>query len=369
MAAVDRLSFRCVEVTQPLGTFYVGVLDSRDLAAISFADVQRIERREVETFLGIERPLSPDRVREIERYVNTVDATFPTGILLAVSSNDAQYDPETGVMALTRGPSIAKIIDGQHRIAGLKAFADGVFQVNVTLFIDMDIEDQAMVFATINLKQTKVSPSIAYNLYEYATSRSPQKTAHDIAKLLNSKPGSPFQDKIKILGTATPGKEQETLTQAAFVNQLLPLMSADPDADRDQLKRHRSLGRPAEGAARRLVFRNMFIDQQDAEIAKVLWNYFSAVRRRWSRAWDAAERGLILNRTAGFNALMRLLPVMYTALGKPGEVVGEDTFYGPFERLSLRDEDFNPQKYIPGSTGQRNLFVDLLDGSGLASEG
>lgn len=70
------------------------------------------------------------------------------------------------MLRIKKDANVAKIIDGQHRIAGLEDYAGPPFQVNATIFIDMDIEDQAMVFATINLKQTKVSKSLAYDCCE-----------------------------------------------------------------------------------------------------------------------------------------------------------------------------------------------------------
>ena len=118
----------------------------------------------------------------------------------------------------------------------------------------MDIQDQAMVFATINLKQTKVNKSLAYDLYEFTTSRSPQKTCHDIARFLNYKEDSPFRKKIKMLGVATGASE--TLTQATFVDRLLRLISRDPMGDRDRIKRHKSLERAIGPAASRQIFRD-----------------------------------------------------------------------------------------------------------------
>src|SRR6266550_2142821 len=106
------------------------------------------------------------RVDILEKYVNTVDASFPTGVILAVDGEDAEYDRKKGTLTLRRDKEIAKIIDGQHRIAGLKALTKGkTFEVNVTVFVDADLEDQALMFATINLQQTKVSKSLAYNLF------------------------------------------------------------------------------------------------------------------------------------------------------------------------------------------------------------
>ena len=54
--------------------------------------------------------------------------------------------------------TFAKVLDGQHRIAGLRHFKkEGEkFQVIVSIYIDMAIEDQAIVFATINKETKKV---------------------------------------------------------------------------------------------------------------------------------------------------------------------------------------------------------------------
>ena len=363
-----RISFDCLEITQPIGTFYVGVMKASDLVEIAFSDVQTLTGSNLDSFLGIERPLSTKRVAELEKYVTNVDATFPTGILISVESDDAEYDQNTRVMTFARRPNVAKVLDGQHRIAGLKALSSGIFQVNVTIFVDMALEDQAMVFATINLKQTPVSRSLAYNLYEYATKRSPQKTCHDIAKLLNSKDASPFKDKIKILGTVTPGRKGETLTQAAFVDNLVKLLSDDWDEDRDVLKRPRGkLDRADSKTSRRLVFRNMFIDERDAEIARVLSNYFGAVRERWPVAWGEAGRGVVLNRTTGLVALMRLLPRAYLAIAEPGDLVREDKFLAIFRRSKLEDGDFTSERFVPGSSGQKRLLDELLESTGLES--
>jgi DGQHR domain-containing protein len=364
----NKISFSCTEVIQPIGKFYIGVIDSRDLVNISYADVRTIEneRREVEKYLGIERPLSPGRVAELKEYVGTVDATFPTSIILAVSSNDTVFDSEKKIMTIRRDENVAKIIDGQHRIAGLRGYSGDNFQLNVTIFVDMDIEDQAMVFATINLKQTKVSKSLAYDLYEFSKTRSPQRTCHNIAKLLNYKEGSPFKSKIKILGVAT-GKPQESITQATFVDRLIQYISKKPMNDRDLLKRKKELDRATGKEVKRLIFRNLFIDDSDAKIARNLWNYFKAVEKKWPQAWPEAQRGNILNRTTGFGALMRFLRDVYLYFDKPDQVISTDDYYGAIDKITLVDDDFSPEKYKPGSSGEGDLYRDLVKLSGCSS--
>jgi DGQHR domain-containing protein len=365
MIGNEQIIFNAIEISQPIGKFYVGCMDYRDLLYIFHVDELRIEKRDVEKYLGVERPLSEERVKEIKQYVNTIDAAFPTSIIISVSSQNATYNSDTKTMYIKRKKGVAEVIDGQHRIAGLSAYRENNFQLNVTIFIDMDLEDQAMVFATINLEQTKVNRSIAYSLYEYTKSRSPQKTCHNIAKLLNSKEGSPFKDKIKILGRATPGISGETLTQATFVKLLLPLISYNPVRDKDDLKRGKKLKRALMEEEKKRIFINMFREEHDAEIARILWNYFSAVQIKWNKAWNDARAGNILNRTAGFTALMYFLPVAYGTWGEPGKIVIVEEFSSIFNRMTLKDKDFNPDKYVPGAKGERSLYLDFCKEAGL----
>jgi DGQHR domain-containing protein len=359
MTAMDGfISFSCIEVTQPIGTFYIGAIQSEDLVHIAYSDIRKKSRRALEEYLGIERDLAQGRVAELKQYVKTVDATFPTSVILAIEPEKAEYDRKSGTMKIVYEEDVAKIIDGQHRIAGLEAFKGKTFQVNATIFVDMDMEDQAMVFATINLKQTKVTKSLAYDLYDYAVGRSPQKTCHNIAKLLNSREKSPFQNKIKILGIAT-GMPEETLTQATFVDRLMKHISSNPMQDRDILKRKQEIPRASGVESQKLIFRNFFIDDNDAIIAKNVSNYFQAVASRWPDAWTTPPKGNVLGRTTGFGALMRLLRPAYLSLRGDHPIVESSTFSTLFAKVDIDQEAFVSTKYVPGSSGESDLFKEL----------
>ena len=359
----NRIVFRCLPVKQPIGSFYVGAIDAADLVAIAYADIRRMEQRDIELYLGIQRTLNDARVRELNEYARTVDATFPTSVILAISAEHAIYDERLGIMTLPRIDSIAKIIDGQHRIAGLKGYRGPTFEVNVTIFVEMEIEDQANVFATINLSQTKVSKSLAYDLYEFAKARSPQKTAHNVTRLLNREEGSPLKDRIKILGVATPGRPDETLTQAAVVDRVLPLVSDKPIADRDTLKRGKALTPTPREQMFTLIFREMFREERDEDIALVLWNYFSAIQRRWPYAWNTVEQGNILNRTTGFRGFMRYLVVANRLFNQPNQVPPIGFFENLLGRVSLLDSDFTPDRFKPGTSGESALAKTLIEQS------
>jgi DGQHR domain-containing protein len=355
------ITIPCIEIRQPIGMFYIASIPSRELVEISFADRRRIfeQEREIEVVSGIQRQLSPKRVAELRQYVTTKDACFPTGIILAIESRNATYDPKTKMMSIRYTDDVAKIIDGQHRIEGLVSYDGPPFELNVTIFVNMEMEDQAIVFSTINLKQAPVAGSLVYDLYEYATTRSPQKTCHEIARLLNRRAESPFHQRIMILGTAT-GKPNETLTQAAFIDPLLKLICSTPAeamSDRDTLKRKRAIELISEGAirTRKLIFRNMFIREEDAQIAKILWNYFTAVQGRWPNAWNLKQKGMILNRTTGYRALMQFLPLVILSLDLIDKVPEVALFREIFDKVRLDDNDLNTEEFKPGTSGQAKL--------------
>jgi DGQHR domain-containing protein len=364
----NKIKFACIEVKQPIGTFYMGAVDHKDLIDIAWADVRGLEekRRDVEIYSGIQRELSAGRVREISKYVNLVDATFPTSVILAVASKDIEYDRSSHTMVITRDQNVAKILDGQHRIAGLKESAAqrGAFQINVVLFVDMELEDQALVFATINKTHTKVNKSLAWDLFDFATTRSPQKTAHNIARALNEKEESPFFGKIKVLGVADD-KERETITQATFVESLIKYISNDPMTDRDLYKRKKIPEIVSGATLRKLFLRNLFIDEKDAEIAQIVWNYFAAVRRKWPEAWNEVRVDMVLNKSTGFVALMKFFRDAYLSFEGRGGVIEQKYFDEIFDRIDIPAVDFNKQNYVPGGIGQAKLYKDLQSKSGL----
>ena len=136
--------------------------------------------------------------------------------------------------------------------------------------------------------------------------------------------------------------------------------------DRDALKRGKKLPEiaPDEVRVKKLIFRNLFIQDRDAEIARTVFNYFTAVAQRWPEAWELKKTGLILNRTTGFRALMRFLGVAYMSLGREA-VFPTSEFMGIFKRVKLNSEDFTPEKFKPGTSGQAELYRKLQADTGL----
>jgi len=377
------------KVKQPIGEFLIASIKAQQLVDISYSDVRRMEdsdgMREIERYLGIQRPLKKNRVKEIRNYIlNDRDATFPTSIILAIDEKCAEYDTKSGMLSLypyePSGDSddrnisyhkIAKVLDGQHRIAGFfdgdgstRSFDyDDEFDVNVSIFIGIDLPEQAKIFATVNLAQTKVSKSLVYDLEDLAKSRSPFKTCHHVAVALDANNDSPFYERIKRLGVATPGRDYEPLTQASFVESLVRFISNDPFRDRNDILDNKRL----EGLDfDKYPFRDLFIDGEkgDLKIYQIIYNYFEAVKEKWPNAWEQKQvRGNLLPKSNAFKALMRYLRVnAYLELvgDEVGRVPSTEEFSSVFSSVDLSDEDFTTKNFAPGSGGESKFYKVLI---------
>jgi DGQHR domain-containing protein len=367
--------FPALRVRQPIGDIYVAKMTCEQVQRVTFFDVRRRiqEERDIERYLGIQRPLDDKRVESLKRYVNFADATFPTAIILAVDAEHAEFNEITSELVLSNTPrdgeepdtairNLCRVIDGQHRIAGLEAYMGQHFDVLVSVFVGSDIADQAYIFATVNLEQNKVNRSLAYDLFELAEKRSPFKTCHNITVALDRAEGGPFYRKIKRLGVSTEGRTGEMLTQATFVNAIVHYISRDPKEDRDSILRNKRLMKVSGDELTRFCFRNLFIDDEDIKIGKIIEEYFKAVRSRWPDAWSFQGPGLMLNRTNGFRALMSIFGRVYTSLAPaPGDFVSEMQFLPLFQKVNAQSTDFSVERFRPGTSGEASLRQFLLD--------
>jgi DGQHR domain-containing protein len=363
-----------IEVNQPIGKFYVASIKCRDLLEIARYDIRRIERDEandIDNYFGIQRKPAPGRLKEISEYVRFIDATFPNNIVIAVKSveNIDAEDPvrnikvESGKISIRRAENIAQIIDGQHRLLGLqKAIDDDSlfsqelkdnFELPVTIYVDMDIENQSMVFATINKAQTKVNKSLVFDLYDLANTRSPYRSAHNIVRVLNENSKSPLKNKVKMLGVADD-TENETIAQATLVESIVKYISKSPLKDRDDLKRGLNINL---GNDKKLLFRKWFIEENDLFIARTLLNYFLSIREKWPNAWDTNS---ILVKSTGMIALLNFFgDIFKTKVFESHQVIMKSVFDDIFAKVSINDDDFNNENYPSGGIGQSKLRKQL----------
>jgi DGQHR domain-containing protein len=325
------LILSCISVTQPIGAFYLTVMKAGEL--LNRVDIHRPRGLDPASLQNVQRELSGRRTKEIAAYVQDPDATFPTSIIVSAypgnvhaaadgtqlvfgkapsqSADGDMAPPELAALeGLAEADKLGEVIDGQHRLMGLKEAGAGDssspyydFELPVVFMLGLEPQHRAYVFSTINSKQTRVSSSLIIDLFGLATTRSPRKTCHDVAAALNATAGGPFFSTLKMLGKKN--QPTESLTQGSFAKYLLELISRTADADERALKRGEPL--PPDD---RCPFRQFFIDERDDMIVRILNNYFSAVREVYPVAWSTPDQ-YALRRTVGFAALMKALGTVW----------------------------------------------------------
>lgn len=173
-----------------------------DLAYISYVAVRGQDTEEG----AVQRVLNKQRISSIKRYVLDGNMFVNTFVLNWTNTN-ALPNVEEEEIEIPMVIGSAQLIDGQHRLEGIKAAMIEKKEIAnesviVSLAINLATVDAAKIFLNINSEQKPVPKSLIYDLYgvtaedrNYAINR-----ANDIANMLNENIDSPFYRAIKYPG-------------------------------------------------------------------------------------------------------------------------------------------------------------------------
>ncbi|TCK42394.1 DGQHR domain-containing protein [Paraburkholderia sp. BL8N3] len=319
---MDNYNFVAFKCRQPIGEFFTSVIPASVLRECAESAPREINDPDSEQRSGIQRVINKARLVEIRKYLRTADAAFPSSIILSLNTSvgdvtgpDLQvfHNDPLYLISIPKKKGIFSIIDGQHRLYSFDEETSKDFDLPVTIFFDLPEEEKAYLFSTINSTQMKVNKSLVYDLFDLAETRSPQKTAHSVAQLMNSDKLSPLFRRIKLLGVNPKYNEEllykGSITQGTFVERVMRLITSDPAGDRDVAKRGGQLVLSGEEMKQGLIFRNFFVSNQDAAILKVLTSFFDSVKTVFADEWKDDKNPL--SRSIGFGALINLLVLLF----------------------------------------------------------
>lgn len=334
-----------IEINQPIGTFYITKMNAEDLLKCTVIN-RRIGDK------GIQRTLNKNKVKKIENYCDDPDATFPTPIIVAVDSKRVDLNDNY----ITFNESIiGEIIDGQHRLKGLEISKNiNKFELPVIIMFDLDENEKAYVFSVINSNQAPVSKSLIYDLFELDDKKSAYKTAHDIARALNSDNNSAFKNKLKMLGKKE--SDTSTLSQGTFVTYLMKLYSSDPDKDGIDLKNGLDLTDDV-----RLPLRRYFIKDRQDVMYKIIRNYFNAIASVFDKEWNDNKKYIICKST-GYGAFIKLFPYIFN-IGNDRKTLDEEFFKEVFRVIQSKFNESHLEftsEYFPSNEDQQRKLAEKM---------
>lgn len=356
------IRINCFEINQPIGSFYVGFIDYKEL--LRLADVNEREyNSDLEKYMGIQRKVDEKRLKDIRQFILSSDSTFPTSIVLNITSDDIieNYNEKNHSILIKDNKVVFNILDGQHRLYSfVNSNFEGHFELPITIIIDADLETQAHIFTKINLNQTKVNKSLTYDLFEYAKANTPYKIAHNITQTLNFTEG-PFYKKVKMLGKSDENFKEQFISQAALVDRIVVFLSEKPMKDTDLIKKH-GFNKYSKiiDKSKKAVFQEEYLASKFDHLTQIFYDYFKLINDKWPQAWG--NKSYILSKTTGIDAFLKALKkYLQINLNNKNEIVKYENLKTLIDRITIKQEQFKNEYYSAGGVGQSTLYKDIIN--------
>jgi DNA sulfur modification protein DndB len=202
--ATQKAAF--IEVKQGGRKFILTKLPANTVTKISYAAV----RGQSEEQGAIQRVLNQSRIGSIKAFT-LAGGDYPNAIVLNWVSPSNPIKRSGGTISFLDELDSAQIIDGQHRVAGIRAAIDdkasiGKVELTVVIYENLSTQECADIFLSINTEQKPVPRSLVFDLYGIASTELVDPAAvraRDIAIFLDEEKGSPYESEIKFPGAKT----------------------------------------------------------------------------------------------------------------------------------------------------------------------
>ncbi|MEI6378143.1 MAG: DGQHR domain-containing protein [Candidatus Falkowbacteria bacterium] len=323
---------KIIKINQNIGSFFVGKLTPKILHLIANKKLARVK----DPIFGIQREIKDSKILEIKDYLKRNDATLPNTIIIAIQSDPSDEDPvykidnESCNLSLLLKEGIANILDGQHRLMGF-GIENDEFELPVSIYLDLSLEEQAKIFAKINSTQTKVDLNLVYDLYGITKERTTEKVAFHIVKHLAVENESAWKDKIKTLTDKSGDLAQGSMAKY-FHKQLL---------EKDK------------------IFIKLYESERDTDIKNIISNYFNAIKNVFPVEWENKDNLYILTKTTGFNGFMNFFITLVHLADFNKYELSVDYFKEYILKVKGQFEQLTSENYESGGRGQ-NKIKDIL---------
>lgn len=202
----DQPAYSCIAVEVGKETdkmcFLLTAIPAALLCDISYVAARGVSKESN----AVQRLLSKRRIGEIKEYAER-GGQFPSAVVLNWQNNDSIACEEGCVdLEIKQVPMSAQIIDGQHRVAGLRAAIElgdkgiGNLMIPVAIYFNLGAEDCANLFLAINTEQKTVPKNFVLELYGLASSHivdAVTEQSRQLAMELMESSKSPMKGRLK----------------------------------------------------------------------------------------------------------------------------------------------------------------------------
>ncbi|MBB2201585.1 DGQHR domain-containing protein [Gluconacetobacter tumulisoli] len=257
--------FPFITVKQKEHSFKLTSLPAGLLTKIAYAAVRRKDVEEG----AVQRVLNGARIAGVKDFALRI-GDFPASIVL--NWNKAPLVSNGSSIKIPDEEKLAQILDGQHRVAGLKdAIAENplaaAYEIPVAIYEGLDTPNSARIFISINTEQRPAPKSLVFDLYGVIASDLMDPTAlraGDIVAHIGSE-GQPYHGWIKL-----PNQER----QRGGVALSTAVSAIKPTVDGKGILEQ--------------------VGITELEMQKAIFsNYFSALRALYGHSWNDRSNAFI----------------------------------------------------------------------------
>jgi DNA sulfur modification protein DndB len=322
------------EVRQGERKFLLTKLSAGTVTKISYAAVRGQSKEEG----AIQRVLSRSRIGSIKDFTLQGGA-YPNAIVLNWVSKENPITRNDAKISFVDIADSAQIIDGQHRVAGIKAAIEersdiSKLEIPVVIYENLTTRECADLFLAINTEQKPVPRSLVFDLYGVASQELVDLAAvraRDIATYLDEESRSPYYGEIKFPGHKT---RKGGIALSTAVSAIKPLVEE-------------------KGAFEQLEIHELEVQKQ------IILNFFTALSKKYQSDWnDKTNAFMYASGFVGAMEFLRLKLMSYCAHQKSFEV---ETILKAFDfndvGLMLQSE----VKGLGGTAASKEVYDRLIN--------
>lgn len=331
---LDTIRSPCIQINQTDKVFYLTKLPASALTQISYAAI----RGQTDEEGAVQRMLNPSRITSIKNFV-LQGGDFPNALILNWVSINNKIEHSNNFLIFTIDEHSAQIIDGQHRIAGIRSAiatepSIGKLELPVVIYQNLSTKQCADIFLSINTEQKPAPRSLVFDLYGIASSENVDPAAvraRDIAMSLNEEEQSPYRGQMKLPGAPT---RKGGIALSTAVSAIKPLVEEKG------------------------VFEQIDVVELQGQ-RQVIFNFFKALQENYKDKWW--DRSNVFMYAAGFTGAIDFLKLKLIPYCSTKESITIKTISESLEllsdRLILQDE----VKGLGGKDAPKKIFDRLVE--------
>ena len=163
---MSNIELPYLDVKQHGKTFYLVNMPAGVLSEVSYAAVRGKDKEEG----AVQRVLNIRRISGVKEFTQA-GGVFPNSIVMNwVDRKSLKVNAKKGTLSFELKPRSAQLIDGQHRVAGIREAmkedrALQSFELPVAIYVGLTTKECADIFLSINTEQKPVHRSLVFVIF------------------------------------------------------------------------------------------------------------------------------------------------------------------------------------------------------------